>query len=64
MRGHARQTQKLLNYYGITTPTISMHEHNEAERTTELIAAMLSGSRIAVVLWTLGCRGSPIRGRT
>ncbi len=44
-----RQTQKLLNYYGITTPTISMHEHNEAERTTELIAAMLSGSRIAVV---------------
>jgi 16S rRNA (cytidine1402-2'-O)-methyltransferase len=44
-----RQTQKLLNHYGITTPTISCHEHNEAERVPEFIAAMQQGGRIAVV---------------
>jgi 16S rRNA (cytidine1402-2'-O)-methyltransferase len=44
-----RQTQKLLNYYGITTPTISLHEHNESGRTSELIADLLGGERIAVV---------------
>jgi 16S rRNA (cytidine1402-2'-O)-methyltransferase len=44
-----RQTQKLLNYYGITTPTVSLHEHNEAGRTSELIADLLGGGRIAVV---------------
>jgi len=38
-----RQTQKLLNYYGITTPTVSLHEHNEAGRTSELIADLLGG---------------------
>ncbi len=31
-----RQTQKLLNHFGITTPTISYHEHNEAGRAKEL----------------------------
>jgi 16S rRNA (cytidine1402-2'-O)-methyltransferase len=44
-----RQTQKLLNYYGIATPTVSLHEHNEAGRTSELIADLLGGGRIAVV---------------
>src|ERR1700761_3270003 len=44
-----RQTLKLLNYYGITTPTVSLHEHNEAGRTSELIADLLGGGRIAVV---------------
>ena len=44
-----RQTQKLLNYYGITTSTISCHEHNEAGRTAELIAALRQGGKIAVV---------------
>lgn len=44
-----RQTQKLLNYYGITTPAVSLHEHNEAARTSELIADLLGGERIAVV---------------
>ena len=32
-----RQTQKLLNHFGISTPTISCHEHNEAERIPELV---------------------------
>jgi len=44
-----RQTQKLLNFYGITTPTVSLHEHNEAGRATELITDLLDGQRIAVV---------------
>jgi 16S rRNA (cytidine1402-2'-O)-methyltransferase len=44
-----RQTQKLLNHFGITTPTISCHEHNEAERIPEFLSAMLKGARIAVV---------------
>jgi 16S rRNA (cytidine1402-2'-O)-methyltransferase len=44
-----RQTQKLLNHFGITTPTVSCHEHNEANRTVELIAALEAGGRIAVV---------------
>jgi 16S rRNA (cytidine1402-2'-O)-methyltransferase len=44
-----RQTQKLLNHFGITTPTISCHEHNEAERVPEFLAAMKQGARIAVV---------------
>jgi 16S rRNA (cytidine1402-2'-O)-methyltransferase len=44
-----RQTQKLLNHFEITTPTISCHEHNERSRTAELIADLANGARIAVV---------------
>jgi 16S rRNA (cytidine1402-2'-O)-methyltransferase len=44
-----RQTQKLLNHYGISTPTVSLHEHNEAVRTSELVADLLGGHSIAVV---------------
>lgn len=44
-----RQTQKLLNHFGITTPTVSFHQHNERDRAAELIAALKSGGSIAVV---------------
>lgn len=44
-----RQTQKLLNHFGITTPTVSCHEHNETERIPEFLVAMRKGARIAVV---------------
>jgi 16S rRNA (cytidine1402-2'-O)-methyltransferase len=44
-----RQTQKLLNHYGVTTPTESYHEHNERERATRLVDAIRGGARIAVV---------------
>jgi len=44
-----RQTQKLLNHFEIVTPTVSMHEHNERERAVELVGALTSGQRIAVV---------------
>jgi len=44
-----RQTQKLLNHYQITTPTLSLHKHNERERALELIEDLKAGKRIAVV---------------
>jgi len=44
-----RQTRKLLDRYGIATPTISSHEHNEAERSRQLIEELKNGARIAVV---------------
>ena len=44
-----RQTQKLLNHYKITTPTVSCHQHNERQRASELITALKAGGRIAVV---------------
>jgi 16S rRNA (cytidine1402-2'-O)-methyltransferase len=44
-----RQTQKLLNHYGITTRAVSYHEHNERERAAELAADLQKGARIALV---------------
>ena len=44
-----RQTQKLLNHYGITTRTISYHEHNEMTRAAELIVNLEQGGRLALV---------------
>jgi 16S rRNA (cytidine1402-2'-O)-methyltransferase len=44
-----RQTQKLLNHYGITTRTISYHEHNEMTRAAELIVNLEEGTRLALV---------------
>jgi 16S rRNA (cytidine1402-2'-O)-methyltransferase len=44
-----RQTQKLLNHYGVSTPTISYHEHNERDRAAKLIEELKQGARIAVV---------------
>jgi 16S rRNA (cytidine1402-2'-O)-methyltransferase len=44
-----RHTHKLLQHYGITTKTVSYHEHNEQQRTAQLIAQLKDGSDIAVV---------------
>jgi 16S rRNA (cytidine1402-2'-O)-methyltransferase len=44
-----RQTAKLLNHYGIRTPTVSYHTHNETSRSSELIQTLKDGGRIAVV---------------
>src|SRR4026209_2096731 len=44
-----RHTHKLLNHYGITTKTISYHEHNEQERAAQLIDRLKQGSDIAIV---------------
>ena len=40
-----RQTRKLLDHYDIHKPTISYHEHNEMERTEELVAQPACRSR-------------------
>jgi 16S rRNA (cytidine1402-2'-O)-methyltransferase len=44
-----RQTQKLLNHYGIATRTSSYHEHNEMTRAAELLVDLEQGARIALV---------------
>jgi 16S rRNA (cytidine1402-2'-O)-methyltransferase len=44
-----RQTQKLLNHFQIATPTVSCHQHNERQRAAELVEAIQTGARIAVV---------------
>ena len=44
-----RQTQKLLNHYGIATRTSSYHEHNEMTRAGELVLELEGGARVALV---------------
>lgn len=44
-----RHSQKLLHHFGIKTPTVSYHMHNETARTEELVASLKQGARIAVV---------------
>lgn len=44
-----RHTRKLLAHYQISKPTISYHEHNEMERSDELIARLEAGTNIALV---------------
>ena len=44
-----RHTHKLLHHYGITTKTVSYHEHNEQQRTPQLIEQLKQGNNIAVV---------------
>jgi 16S rRNA (cytidine1402-2'-O)-methyltransferase len=44
-----RQTQKLLNHYGIATRTISYHQHNEMTRAAELVKELQEGASVALV---------------
>jgi len=44
-----RHTQKLLNHFGITTPTQSYHEHNEARRAHDLVERIAAGGSVALV---------------
>ncbi len=44
-----RHTAKLLNYYEITTPQTSYHEHNKDAKAPKLIAKLLEGADIALV---------------
>jgi len=44
-----RQTRKLLEHYGISKPTVSYHEHNEAQRAAELAARIGAGASVALV---------------
>ena len=44
-----RHTRKLLAHYGICTPLVSLHEHNEAQRAPEIVARLQAGESVAVV---------------
>jgi 16S rRNA (cytidine1402-2'-O)-methyltransferase len=44
-----RHTGKLLNHFGVKKKLISYHEHNEIQRSEELIKLLLEGKNIAVV---------------
>lgn len=44
-----RHTRKLLAHYGISTPTVSYHEHNEAARAEELVGDLANGLSVALV---------------
>ena len=56
-----RRTAHLLARYGITTPTTSLHEHNEQQKSAALIARLQHGESIALCR-TPGRRRSPIQG--
>jgi 16S rRNA (cytidine1402-2'-O)-methyltransferase len=44
-----RHTRKLLSHYGIRTPLISYHAHNQASRGPELIRRLEVGEKVALV---------------
>ena len=44
-----RHTRQLLQAFGIDTPLVSLHEHNEAAKSGELIDRLLSGESLALV---------------
>lgn len=44
-----RRTSRLLAYYDIKTPMISYHDHNERERSVELLDALSLGQDVALV---------------
>ena len=44
-----RHTGSLLKALGVRTPMLSLHEHNEEQRCTELIERMRAGASVAVV---------------
>lgn len=44
-----RRSSILLTHYGIDTPTISYHDHNERKRAPQLIERMETGQQIALI---------------
>src|ERR687883_203031 len=44
-----RRTRVLLERYGVQSPMVSYHEHNEAARASELVARMRAGEVVALV---------------
>ena len=45
----SRNTQKLLNHYGISTKCMSYHKYNEKERVEKIINFLESGTKMALV---------------
>jgi 16S rRNA (cytidine1402-2'-O)-methyltransferase len=44
-----RRSGNLLRHYGIDTPLISLHEHNEHQRRHQVVARLLAGESVALV---------------
>jgi len=44
-----RHSGRLLAHFGIATPLISLHEHNEARRTETLLARLEAGEAVALI---------------
>lgn len=44
-----RHTQRLLDHFSISTPSISYHEHNESSRAGQLVERLVGGQSVAVV---------------
>jgi 16S rRNA (cytidine1402-2'-O)-methyltransferase len=44
-----RHSMPLLQHFGIATPTISLHEHNERERSIKLLERLKQGESIAII---------------
>jgi 16S rRNA (cytidine1402-2'-O)-methyltransferase len=44
-----RRTARLLQHYSISTPTTSLHEHNERQKTPALVERLARGESIALV---------------
>ncbi len=44
-----RQARKLLNHYEIHVPLVSLHQHNEAARTEQILGWAAEGKQIAVI---------------
>jgi 16S rRNA (cytidine1402-2'-O)-methyltransferase len=44
-----RHTRKLLTHFGIEKPLVSYHDHNEAQRATQLVRRAVAGESVAIV---------------
>jgi 16S rRNA (cytidine1402-2'-O)-methyltransferase len=44
-----RVTRTLLAHYGVATPTMALHEHNERTAAEQLVKALLAGKSVALV---------------
>jgi 16S rRNA (cytidine1402-2'-O)-methyltransferase len=44
-----RETKKLLDRYGIKTPTLSYHQHSEVRKVEEIMALLKEGKNLALV---------------
>ena len=44
-----RHSRALLQHYGIATPLLALHEHNEAAQTPQLLARLQAGADIALI---------------
>jgi len=44
-----RHSQRLLQYHGVSTPLLSLHEHNEEQRIRQLLERLSKGEQIALI---------------